>query len=131
VRITPEERLDRLVHLHELGERLSQGDPTRPVNMGVWMSDRECGTVACLAGWATTEPWFRERGLAQSKVNPASPITIPSHQQLIGIRGLASFFGLTAKRAQSIFFAPSLSDAMLNLHATIKYYRNKAKTKET
>lgn len=36
-------------------------------DMGTWIMETECGTVACAAGWAGLDPWFRRRGLATER----------------------------------------------------------------
>lgn len=30
--------------------------------MGTWGEETDCGTIACLAGHCSLDPWFRERG---------------------------------------------------------------------
>lgn len=50
-------------------KRILKKVPAKKFDMGWWSEGfnpskpNECGTSACAAGWATTSPWFRRRGL--------------------------------------------------------------------
>lgn len=42
--------------------KMTKHERERHFNMSHWGERTECGTVACLAGHCSLDPWFRERG---------------------------------------------------------------------
>lgn len=48
--------------LRQLARVLAAVNPDQ-FDMTEWSSERDCGTIACAAGWAAHDPWFNARGL--------------------------------------------------------------------
>jgi hypothetical protein len=74
--------------------------------MGSWGSTSACGTSACLAGWFTLDPVFREQGLRNDgdtrpnhKFHALGPV-FGHHREY---RALQAFFGLDAIACNHIF----------------------------
>lgn len=99
---------ERLLRLADLLD----GVRPRLFNLGYWydgpgkyhgkMHDAkkpECRTVACAAGWAACDPWFKKRGLSLSKDNS------PRYRGKVGFRAVRSFFGINEDDAGRLFMA--------------------------
>ena len=55
---------------------------------------RDCGTTACVLGWACTIPSFRRKGLKM-------PVGLRSHQEIL--RMGSEFFGLNYEQTKALF----------------------------
>lgn len=72
----------------------------KPFDMGLF-GRPECGTAACLAGWAMADPWFAERGLRRGLGT-----TCPTFGQINDqTDALEEFFALPCDETDRLFFA--------------------------
>jgi hypothetical protein len=65
-----------------------------------------CGTAACACGWATTDPFFRERGLGVRNIRSYSvdsPIFELTYNGKDGYDAAADFFHINEDHAQFLF----------------------------
>lgn len=69
--------IERWEQLIRVLRELPAHEKKKHFNMGVWITKTKCGTVACAAGWAGLDPWFRRRGL---KVQLDDCTLFPQHQ---------------------------------------------------
>lgn len=83
-----------------------------------------CGTVACVAGWAGLDPWFRRRGFRLDFIYDS--IEIYTGVMKFGKEGgLSEFFGLSAVEENGLFYnSGDIDDAIKEIKRTI---RNKRK----
>lgn len=79
--------------------------PRKRFDMGHWVGsdwegapDLSCGTSACAAGWATTDPWFRRRGLWLDSNGS------PSYARLRSLFGDAAMVETWQVEASGLFF---------------------------
>ncbi len=98
--VTKEEGIERLKVLYAMFE----GIPARRVDMNLWnagvSTEPECGTGACLLGWAATYPPFQELGLEpMSKINPS----FPKFQGVLGMDAGERFFGISWTESADLF----------------------------
>lgn len=56
-------KIERWANLQRVLENLSEHDRIHHFCMTIWGAHTECGTVACAAGHAAMDPWFRKQGL--------------------------------------------------------------------
>lgn len=70
----------------------------RTARVDMWIWANECGTVACAAGWAGQDPWFRRRGFKLDKVRER--VTYFGHYGFVAIE---EFFDLTEEESGHLF----------------------------
>lgn len=65
-RVAPENRkyIERWTQALRVLTKMSKHERERHFDMSHWGQKTECGTVACLAGHCSLDPWFRRRGFA-------------------------------------------------------------------
>ena len=56
VRSIKEEHAERLMHVMRVLLTLERG---RPFDLGTYIDQSACGTVACACGWSMLDPWFQ------------------------------------------------------------------------
>lgn len=83
--------------------RVAEAIPPEQFDMGIWESD--CGTEACLAGWATRDPYFTERGLTMHVDMGKSygPHKAPEFGDEMGFSALRAFFEIGYEVADHLF----------------------------
>lgn len=47
-------------------QQMTTHERRRHFNMGSWGQKTECGTIACLAGHCSIDPWFKHRGFTSA-----------------------------------------------------------------
>lgn len=60
--VTPAQRIERVENLLRVLRALTPHERKKHFDMGTWGAKTQCGTVACAAGWAGMDPWFKRRG---------------------------------------------------------------------
>ncbi len=79
--------------------------PVKQFNIYDICSETECGTVACVAGWAGYVPAFRKAGL---KSDPERRNILYLGKEFVGdvrepLRNVQNFLGLTLHEANNLF----------------------------
>jgi hypothetical protein len=93
---TRRERIERLENLLRVLRNLTPHQRRKHWDMNTWGYNTECGTVACAAGHAGLDPWFRRRGFV---LQPAASV-----DDIV----TCSFPGLTPSK----FFGTIMSDSV-------------------
>lgn len=62
--VTQEQYIERWEQALRVLESMSEHERTQHFDMGDWGVKTDCGTVACLAGHCSLDPWFVERGFS-------------------------------------------------------------------
>lgn len=57
-----DEQIERMEQMLRVLGGLNKHERRKHFNMGTWGEKTPCGTVACAAGHAGLDPWFRRRG---------------------------------------------------------------------
>lgn len=124
--MTPFERLCRLV---PITERLIADE--KPFDMMTFAEDVDdlynCGTAACLAGWAARDPVFRAEGLSLQACYAGARVAYDGSTD--SWPALACFFGLSSLQADYIFGGHnrnSLEDALIRVRIIIDKQRKVA-----
>lgn len=73
--------------------------PKKNFDISLFYDQKECGTVACAAGWAGLMPCFRKRGF---KINDNG---YPKYKNDYGFRAVEEFFGLGSSESRHLFSA--------------------------
>jgi len=71
--------------------------------MQTWGKSNTCGTVACLGGWASTDPALRAEGLRNMNDQGYENDLTPAYRDLYRYGALLDFFGLTLEQTDHIF----------------------------
>lgn len=75
--------------------------------------DLSCGTTACAAGWATTLPSFRERGLGLISLRGLGEVVINKSSKF-GIHAMAEALDISYREAEALF-VPEILDLELDV----------------
>ena len=71
---------------------------------GLWewyvKGNNECGTTACVIGWAAMDPWFNKQGL---RLNKAGIPIISQGAMSTGWFAVREFFDVSSERADELF----------------------------
>lgn len=100
---------DRMLKLRSLvvelaARHVSEGDNgPNGLLMQTWGKSNSCGTVACLGGWATTDPALRAEGLQNMRDRGYENDLTPAYGDLCRYPALVDFFELTGEQADHIF----------------------------
>jgi len=72
---------------------MDEHERTKHFDMSDWGHRTDCGTVACLAGHCSLDPWFRERGF-HGEFNAGGYLIFPSQRPItfFGERGNDKIF---------------------------------------
>lgn len=95
---TQAEYIERWEQALRVLEGLSAHEREYHFNMGIWGKETPCGTVACLAGHCSLDPWFQSRGFtSEFKVNVTDGIRYMSFpaarpEEFFGDRGEDDIF---------------------------------------
>jgi hypothetical protein len=81
--------VERLTKLAELMDAV-QADKTKRENFDIGQWVHNCGSPACAAGWAMSDPWFQSQGLKKF-----TKLGIPTFDGLAHTEALEAFFDLT------------------------------------
>lgn len=73
------------------------GIPEERFNLNAWRVTRECGTVACAAGWLMQHPDMQAKGLYMDSYGS------PTFKGLLDYTALEAFFGLRAGVGYALF----------------------------
>ena len=74
-------------------EGMTEHERTKHFNMGIWGAETDCGTVACLAGHCSLDPWFRDRGFrGKFSIDGYLKFTDATPEGFFGERGNAHIF---------------------------------------
>ena len=100
----------RLEHAKKIIARLrAEGvcDTQTPIggsvlDMGRWGITTPCGTSACLGGWFTLDPVFREQGLESDRSKKLDRNLYPHFANHTGFTSLAVFFGVDQPSSKHI-----------------------------
>lgn len=124
---------ERLQHAIKVIEKLKDAgvqsdddtDTGDRLNLCDWGRTTNCGTVACLGGWFTLDPTFREQGLRSERDNDRGPFP-DGHAPLFGGRrgydALELFFELHRIECRHIFAGwntNSLDDGVERIRALL------------
>jgi len=80
------------------------------IDMNTWIRRPECGTVACLGGWAMLDPRLQDRGFRSTKEfgGDGQPIFSPEDGVFFfGFEAIENFFGFSISETHQIFFMAS------------------------
>ena len=86
--------------LEKLIEVLTEVKP-EAFDMDYWTDDRDCGTVACAAGYAASYPWFIKRGFL-FEPDLQCPMD-QNHDNATGFAACQSFFDLAPDASYYLF----------------------------
>lgn len=67
----------------------------------------ECGTVACIAGWAALDPEFNAQGFHPEYDTNGEPVSIELESEvgfICGVSALEEFFGLSYEEVNDVFY---------------------------
>lgn len=116
-----------LAELQSRGVREGRGDLDDPNRgnrlwLSVWGYDDECGTCACIAGWLTTAPALRARGLRRLK-DVSDDVCLsnayaPAFAGAEGYSAMAEFFGISLQQSEHLF---SSSNPSSFRHALVRF----------
>lgn len=110
--------IERTKKLLELDTILTDHEKTEHFDMRVWAQETECGTVACLAGHAAIQPWFKKRGFYLKYVGSARA---PATGDASGAWACNQFFGSGAygDMFNYVSFNESWDDVMVRVRTRL------------
>lgn len=102
---------DRLEHakrvvecLRDAGVADAKKEGQDVLRMGDWGHARDHSTIACLGGWFSLDPHFREQGLRNARdTTPNTTSLVPCYQDRTAYSALALFFDIDNVAAHHIF----------------------------
>jgi hypothetical protein len=109
------EYIERYRQLIRVMRGLSPHKRREHFNMRIWGQRTECGTVACAAGHAAQDAWFKDQGflLVQNLYEEASRQLIVTYQGRRGWGAIEGFFGPSYAPVHPVFMAPMDIDGVI------------------